>query len=443
MMEMNDADLNRAVPKRRFPRLRNVALVLIMLMLVVPRTGDFRITPAELIAYEHLFSLVEWEAVNFPRKWLHMLVNLVPGVKPSREERLEIVDEYLQVVRRAKKEERRIEGAAQLRSFRGSTSASKGGGISDEYLRELLDRKKALQSEAEEAVESEVSAVLADIGLRSRVGLIWPPVDIRFLDPPTLLVLSPRNEIDMVGAVFLDPEIEPFDRDDIEQRVYGELGYAAYVDDIAGLATYPNMVSDRYTTRTVLRTAAHEWLHSYWFFHPLGSSYFESDEMTTINETAATLAGNELGDIAFEGMGGDLAENARRYAAEHKADPNFTAFMRETRLEAERLLAEGDIDGAEEYMRRRQWDLRLRGYYIRKLNQAYFAFRGRYADSPASISPVGAQMREIRSYTSDIGDFIRTVSRVSSPGDFDALLQRLRAENGSDSPEPTSPPGRG
>ena len=83
MMEMNDTDLNRAVPKRRFRWLRNATLVLIMLTLVVPRTGDFRITPAELIAYEHLFSLVEWEAVNFPRKWLHMLVNLVPGVKPS------------------------------------------------------------------------------------------------------------------------------------------------------------------------------------------------------------------------------------------------------------------------------------------------------------------------------------------------------------------------
>ena len=418
--------------------LRNVTLALFMLTLLVSGTGNLRITPAELIAYEHLFSLVEWEVVNFPRKWLHMLVNLVPGVKPSREERIEIVAEYLETVRRAKKEERRIEGASQLRSFRGSTSAAKEGEVSDEYLRELLDQKRSLQAEAEESIEAEISAVLADIGLRSRVGLIWPPVDIRFLDPPTLLVLSPRAEIDMVGAVFLDPDIEPFDRDEVERRVFDELGYAAYVDDIAGLATYPNMVADRYTTRTVLRTAAHEWLHSYWFHHPLGISYFESDEMTTINETAASLAGDELGDIAFERVGGDLSENASRYASQREANPNFTAFMRETRIEAERLLAEGDVEGAEEYMRKRQWDLRLRGYYIRKLNQAYFAFRGRYGDSPASLSPVGEQMREIRSYTSDVGDFIRTVSAVSSPSDFTALLERLRTENGVDSPQATS-----
>ena len=105
--------------------------------------------------------------------------------------------------------------------------------------------------------------------------------------------------------------------------------------------------------------------------------------------------------------------------------------MRETRIEAERLLAEGKIEEAEEYMRRRQWDLRLRGYYIRKLNQAYFAFRGRYADSPASISPVGEQMRELRSYMSDIGEFIRVISKVSNPTEFQALLERIRAERES------------
>ena len=427
------------MPRRRFARLRIALLVVVMLVLLVPRTGDFRITPVELIAFEHLFSLVEWEAVNFPRKWLHMLTNLVPGSKPSREERIAIIDQYLQVVRRAHKEERRIEGAAQLRSFRGSTSAAKEGEVSDEFLQELLAQKSALQSEAEESVEAEISAVLGNLGLQSRFGLMWPPVDIRFLDPPTLLVVSPRHEITMTGAVFLDPDIEPFERDEIEGQVLDDLDFIAYVDDLAGLATFPNMVSDIHTTRTVMRTAAHEWMHSYWFFQLFGSNYFASDEMTTLNETAATLAGNEIGDIAFERMGGDLDENARRYASEHQVDPNFTKFMRETRIEAERLLAEGRIDEAEEYMRRRQWDLRLRGYYIRKLNQAYFAFRGRYADNPASISPVGEQIREVRSYVPDIGAFIRMVSEVSTPAEFESLLQRLRAEYGADAP-PTPVP---
>ena len=418
--------------RRRFGWWGKAFLTLILLTLFIPRTDSFRITPVELIAFEHLFSLVEWEAANFPKKWLHTLVNLAPGQKPSRVERLELVDEYLRVVRQASKEERRIEGASQLRSFKGADTNQSVP--TDDYLRELLSRKRELRPEAEESIEAEVGAVLATLSLESRIGLIWPPVDIRFGPPPTLLVISPRDKIDMTGAVFLDPEIEPFERDEIEKRVFDEVDYAAYVDDLAGLATFPNMVNDLYTTRTVIRTAAHEWLHSYWFFHPFGRNYFASTEMTTLNETAATLAGNEIGDIAFERMGGDLSENARRYEAADKSDPNFTKFMRETRIEAERLLEEGKVEEAEEYMRKRQWELRLRGYYIRKLNQAYFAFRGRYGDSPASISPVGEQMRELRSYLSDIGEFIDVISDVSNPTEFEALLERMRAQNDSHQP---------
>ena len=412
--------------------IRKALLAVIILSLAVPRVDTFRITPVELIAFDHLFSLVEWELANFPKKWIHGAVNLIPGAKPSREERLEIVDEYLQFVRRVIKEERRIEGAAQLRSFRGTGSAAKQEEASDEYLRELIDRRDSLRPEAEEAVESEVSAVLDGLGLESRIGLIWPPVDFGFGEPPTLLVISPRNEIDMVGAVFLDPDIEPFERDEIERQVFEDVDYAAYVDDISGLASFPNMVSDVYSMRHVLRTAAHEWMHSYWFFHPFGRNYFASEEMTTLNETAArgasTIVGNEIGDTVFERMGGDLSENARRYDAADKVDKNFTKFMRDTRTEAERLLSEGSIEEAEEYMRERQWALRLRGYYIRKLNQAYFAFRGRYADSPASLSPAGDQMEELRSYMADVGEFIRVISDVASPEEFEALLSRIRAE---------------
>ena len=415
---------------RRFGRLRKAVLLAVALILLVPPSGDFHVTPVERIASEHIFSLLEWEAANFPKKWIRAVGYLVPGAKPSRDERLAIVDEYLEVVRRADKERRRVEGAAQLGGVGGSTAAAKSAATSDEYLRELLAEKRRLQPEAEEALEAEISAVLADFGFQSRVGLIWPPLDFRFTQPPTLLVISPRNEIRMVGGVFLDPEIEPFDRDAVEKRVVEELGYSAYVDDLAGLATFPNMVNDLYTARTIARTAAHEWLHAYWFFHPFGRNYFASDEMTTLNETAATLAGNELGDIAFARMGGDLSENARRYAAESQANPDFTAFMRETRLEAERLLSDGMVDAAEDYMRKRQWELSLRGYYIRKLNQAYFAFRGRYADSPASVSPVGERMRELRSRAADVGEFINMVSEVSTPAEFDALLERLGRDGG-------------
>ena len=77
--------------------------------------------------------------------------------------------------------------------------------------------------------------------------------------------------------------------------------------------------------------------------------------------------------------------------------------MRITRETADQMLAAGKIDEAEAYMEQRRqlfWD---HGYQIRKLNQAYFAFHGAYADQPggaAGEDPVGAAVRKLRAQKS-------------------------------------------
>ena len=149
--------------------------------------------------------------------------------------------------------------------------------------------------------------------------------------------------------------------------------------------------------------------------------------MFSLNETIADVAGRELGDTAFARMGGDLSENASRYLAPEQRDPVFTREMRETRETVEELLADGKVDEAEEYMKRRWWDFRLGGYGLRKLNQAYFAFRGRYAESPASTSPIGREVNEIRGYHHDVGSFIKTVAKLSSYEEFLDELERFRS----------------
>ena len=53
----------------------------------------------------------------------------------------------------------------------------------------------------------------------------------------------------------------------------------------------------------------------------------------------------------------------------------------------EGLLAQGKIEEAEAYMEERRRFLAANGHFIRKINQAFFAFHGSYATSPASISP--------------------------------------------------------
>ena len=99
--------------------------------------------------------------------------------------------------------------------------------------------------------------------------------------------------------------------------------------------------------------------------------------------------------------------------------------MRETRRTVDEMLAEGRVEEAEEYMKQRWWRLQLGGYGLRKLNQAYLAFRGRYAEGPSSVSPIGPQVRALRAAHPDTVSFIKTVEQVSSYPEFLGLLDRM------------------
>ena len=99
--------------------------------------------------------------------------------------------------------------------------------------------------------------------------------------------------------------------------------------------------------------------------------------------------------------------------------------MHETRLQVDQLLADGKIEEAEAYMERRRERLVEHGYIIRRLNQAYFAFHGAYADSPrgaAGADPVGEAVRELWARSESPAAFLRTMAWMNS---FDDLLREL------------------
>jgi len=104
---------------------------------------------------------------------------------------------------------------------------------------------------------------------------------------------------------------------------------------------------------------------------------------------------------------------------------DFRAEMRTTRVRADDLLAAGKIDEAEAYMEARRqffWD---NGYAIRKLNQAYFAFFGAYADVPggaAGEDPVGPAVRALRAQSASLEDFLNAISWMNS---FEDLLKAI------------------
>ena len=63
------------------------------------------------------------------------------------------------------------------------------------------------------------------------------------------------------------------------------------------------------------------------------------------------------------------------------------------------------------------------GYQIRKLNQAYFAFHGTYADSPTSVSPIGAMVRELRAQSATLQEFLATASRLTGVASLSSLVE--------------------
>ena len=142
--------------------------------------------------------------------------------------------------------------------------------------------------------------------------------------------------------------------------------------------------------------------------------------MTTLNETAASLAGDEIGDHVFQALG----NNEEIMIAKHDSDPthnnefDFKYEMRHTRLIVEEMLSDGMVDQAETYMEDRRLIFENEGFYIRRLNQAYFAFYGSYGDNPASISPIMDEVTRYRQSFSSVGDFIREIRKFSTYEEF-------------------------
>ena len=405
---------------------RSLGVVFLFLLFVWLVPEAFHPSPGVEAGLEYRFSIFGWEASNLPDKWLNIAYGLARGRHLDPVQRLEVVDEYMEATRLARRQERRLEVA---QATLGGASAGAGGRerveAARDYLRELTASRDGLRPLAEEIIEAEMDAVLTDAGLASRFGLLFPPVDLSFEEPPTVLNTSRRDHIEVVEQVLLAPDLPPLERDRIEREILDKHDLSALVDNLAGLSTYPTIVSDQTTLRSVLRTAVHEWLHAYLFFRPLGWNWRRSPEMFSLNETVAELAGNELGDDVFVRMGGDLTISPGRYLPRHERDTFFTREMRETRRTVDDMLLDGRVEEAEEYMKQRWWRLRLGGYGLRKLNQAYLAFRGRYAEGPSSVSPIGPQVRALRAAHPDTVSFIKTVEQVSSYPEFLGLLERM------------------
>jgi hypothetical protein len=301
-----------------------------------------------------------------------------------------------------------------------------------------LDRLQAEQERRRPSVERilqrQIGSTLETVDLTT-VRIIWPPVLLQFTDSPDLLIVSPRDRIVMETSDLLAPGQSVANMERIEAQVQSQLGVSALVDGTGGLATYPTMIINTPDLGWVLDTIAHEWMHTYLVFYPLGQHYFDNGETRTLNETTASIVGDELGRLALERYYPELvpsrvarskiAGTASELSPTPPASPlDYGATMRETRLHVDKLLSQGDVEEAEAYMETQRRVFVANGYSLRKLNQAFFAFHGSYAIGPAATDPIGDKLRALRAHSASLRDFVTTISRIATVVELDAALAR-------------------
>ena len=411
----------------RWSRKGLLALFLALIVLAAGY-GDFRPSNLDLTVSPYRYNLTGWEVSHFLDKWVHKLADLMPWtIELSREERIEQAKEFFNLGRELKELERQ---------WQFPDSVDGGAGSNDEALNlhaqieEVNKRRRRMRATVEETIESEISAVLSQEGFSSRIGLIFPPVDTVFSRSPGVLILSPRDRIHRLDTILMKPGLSAEVRDQIEGRILQSDNLAALVESTGGVAAFPSLVSESENLHNALVTTAHEWLHHWFFFQPLGQHFWDNSRMTTLNETAATLGGQAIGDRAFTAMTGEPV--VRDPDLPESDDPrafDADAAMRETRLRTDELLGQGKIEEAEAYMEERRQLMATNGHFIRKINQAFFAFHGSYATSAASISPIDEQLKELQDRSESLEDFVKTVSSFDSYQEFLDYLEGARGRN--------------
>ena len=399
------------------------AVVLLMVLAGVGRgdsIGDIRRAAA---AYEQ--DLIRWEASHFLDKWLHLAAGLIRD-DPGPGERLEVIGEFFAIgeeLNRSNQEMERALAAAPDAPDAVAVQAS---------IDELEERRRRIAPIVEEAIESTVSQIADELGVIDRFGAVrWPPVDFTFAPNGLILVRSPRDEIVRIDDRILRHDLRMLEQVELEELIESfDDNVAALVIRIGGLATYPAQVTPRTSLHGALNLVAHEWLHHWLYFRPLGRAWFAGGELTSVNETVANIAGEEIGDLALKRLTGQVIERRpwQPPQARERVEPDpgvfdFRREMRATRHQLEGLLERGEVGGAERYLEERRRVFVDNGYNIRKLNTAWFAFHGTYADSAASISPIEGQLRALRADSATLAEFLDRVAVIDEEGDLEQLAR--------------------
>jgi len=307
----------------------------------------------------------------------------------------------------------------------------------DALVDALVSERAVYAKDVERILVTRIDGAIAAAGLRESlpffndVAVTWPPVGFKVTQPPQLLVVSPRDRIARDSDTLLRTGLSSSEVEKLEADSSGENSVAIVVS-IGGLAAYPAFVRDDRSYRATVETAAHEWIHHYLAFYPLGQIWGQHGTATILNETTANIAGREIARLVFDtdpltfepGADGGLPNGTAPTV-------DFNVEMRKLRLSVDELLAEGQVEQAEALMEETRLHLAENGIVIRKINQAYFAFYGSYGDSPSSSDPTGPKVERVWELTGDVRLFLEAMRGITSVSELDETIAKLERVTGN------------
>ena len=372
------------------------------------------------------FDYVGWTLNAIGTKLSQAALSAADNLSP--EDQRHVVFDYLELIARIHQVERDLNDIYADPEIKNPESASS---LVREQLADLQAERERIGPLAESILQAQISETVSDFNLTVG-GQPVPPVLYHSTALPTALIISPREEIKQEHNISLEPNISVDERTALEDNVDEALDVSSLIVDVGGIGVYPTMVSESSNLNWLAEVVAHEWVHNFLTLRPLGLNYNTNPELRTMNETAARLAGKEIGRMVIEAYYPELVPPPPVPINEDdagKAAPPLVfdcrGEMRQTRVTADQLLAEGKIEEAEAYMEDRRAVFWENGYRLRKLNQAYFAFYGAYADEPggeAGDDPVGAAVRAFLSESPSLAAFLKRIAWMTSFEDLQGAV---------------------
>lgn len=395
----------------------------------VPRADDRGVALDRLLAGME-FDFVSWEINASAQKLAHELT--LPQLNMTDTEQTAFVRDYLRRLGEYEQLEYQINAAYTDPAIPDAAAATREARARRDAIRQELNTRQNL---AEAILQEQVESALRDEGFAVG-GQVLPPVRFRLTELPDVVIISRRDKIERIDQRELTTglTVDTFDR--IEREIDQRFNVSSMVTPIGGLGAYPTMLPETSSLDYIARVAAHEWTHNYLLatFAPVAMNYDTDPASRVINETTAALVEQDISPrvlARFYAQPRSELEHEPPSSATGGGDEqtafDFNAEMRQTRLTADALLAEGKIEQAERYMNERRAVFVQNGYPIRKLNQAYFAFYGAYNATPggapaAGKDPIGPAVQLLRKQSGGAGAFLRAVQSLK---DFADLQKRV------------------